>query len=136
MIISREFIERVIQASNEKLIYSKELIYKETVNTFMYSLIGSEHMQAIRKLSKQMVESAKLNSHARNAYVHFYRVLTDNIDYGFEEGEKVFYPFSSHTKRIGNIQKIDGSKAYFSDVIVSLQLVSKFEEKPIQLSLF
>ncbi len=138
MILTKSFMEDVLNKVNSSRIYVDEEEYREKVNSFANSLVGLEHLIALSKLSNQMRDAEKISNFERNAYVPLYQVLSELIDFGFTVGETVRYQFSPHTERVGNILKIRGSQAHFREIIVPLILVSKFIEieEPVQLSLF
>lgn len=123
------------------MIITKSFLHNITVDEpthvkqFANMFIGLDHSKARNKLSKHM-EELETDLRKRNEYVPFSRKLSGNIDYGFKIGETAQYWYSPHTQRVGEILNINGGRARFSDIIVPLNLVEKYEKVPEQMELF
>ena len=129
MIITKDFLDRVLtnEVSRKHNQYDYEL-KKEHVE-WAYDLVGLHHLQAVDRLNQREKFLRKTDLEKRNKFCNVSQCITNEIDYGFNEGDTVLYMFSPHTERVGTVLKIEGDMATFDDGIIPCTwILGKHEE--------
>lgn len=142
MIITREFIDSLLDHDNIQKYRdgNVEYIMPQMVKDMAHSLVGLDHIQAIKRVGEKRAEELEEvgDYKERNVHAQLYRALRNEADYGFRVGEKVKYATGERKTRKYDavILSIDGGQAGLDRFgNVPLILVHKLEDAIEQLEM-